>query len=510
MFRNRNNRFMALICALACLGIPYGIRAQTAAPASSSVAKARNLIERGKFQEAETTLWYVLSASPSDEDALLLLGNIRQKQDRAAEAEALLRRVIEINPKSALAEENLASLLADENKVEEAIQHYEQAARISALSARHSVQLARLYVGSGKFSQALGTLDSLPLTRVPPAATPVRAAALLGLGRRKEATALIADPKPSPEIAVQLAEVFLQNKLPREALRCFASGSISGSQTAHYDSVKGRVLQANGEAAAALATVRQGLAKNPKSVELLLSLAELHAVAGRHAESVAALLRARAVDSKNPEILRHLIVEALAARQDDLALQSATDLAKHSSNLDDQYLASAALVQEREFNLATQILEPYVQERPTDAMGHLALGLAYLGQRRHSEGRAKLERALQLNPNLAEAEYQLGELANKDGDSTEATRHLEKAVQLQPGHAKAQLSLGTLYLQSGNLDQARVALEKAQLADSTDPGPEYQLSLLSTRMSNPEAAQRHMQRFRELKEKRDRSLRGVK
>src|SRR5215470_17527813 len=363
MFRNRSNAFIALICALACLGVPYGVSAQTAAPASSSVARARNLIERGKLQEAETTLWSVLSASPSDEDALLLLGNIRQKQDRAAEAEALFRRVIEINPKSALGEENLASLLADENKVEEAIQHYEQASRISGLSATHSVQLARLYVGSGKFGQALATLDSLPRTRVPPAATSVRAAALLGLGRKKEATALVGYAKSSPEVAAKLAEVFLQNRLPREALQCFTSGSIAGSRTAHYDSVKARVLQANGEAAAALATVRQGLAKNPKSVELLLSLAELHAVAGQHAESVAALLRARAVDSKSPEILRHLIVEALAARQDDLALQSATDLAKHSSHLDDQYLASAAMVQEREFNLATQVLEPYVQQR---------------------------------------------------------------------------------------------------------------------------------------------------
>jgi superkiller protein 3 len=496
---------MALLLILTLLA--SDLESQRAASVPSSLARARILIERGQLQEAETVLWTVLSAKPADEEALLLLGTVRQNQDRDAEAEALFRRVLEINPKSARAEESLAELLASENKVEEATQHFERAVALSPLTATAAVTLARLYVKSGKFAEALSTLNSLPQIRRPAAATPVQAAALIGLGQNKQAASLIPRAR-SPETAVDLAEVFLQNKLPRQALRCLEQASATGSRSAHYFSVKARVLQANGSHAAALATLRQGLEKNPKSVKLLLSLAEMQALAGRHAESVTALLRARAIDNQNPEILRHLIVEALAARQHDLALQTATDLAKSSSNLDHQYLAAAAMVQEREFGLAIRILEPYVQQRPSDAMGHLALALAYLGQQRFSDGKEKLEQALHLNPSLAEAEYQLGELANKDGSPSEAIQHLEKAAQLQPGHAKAQLLLGTLYLQSGDLEKARMTLEKAQAADSTDPGPEYQLSLLYTRLGQSGQAQQHLRRFRELKERRDRSLRG--
>jgi tetratricopeptide (TPR) repeat protein len=498
---------MVLLLVLILLSLPSDLKSQTAVSAPSPLAKARALIERGQLQEAETDLWTVLSANPADEQALLLLGMVRQQQERGAEAEALFRRVLEINPKSARAEESLAALLAGENKVEEAIQHYEKAAGLSPLTAAAAVTLGRLYVKSGKFGAALSTLDALPQSRRLAAATPVQAAALIGLGRNQEAASLIPRAR-SPETAVELAEVFLQNKLPRQAWQCLEQASAPGSQTAHYFSVKARVLQANGDLPAALATVRQGIEKNPRSVELLLNLAEIHALAGRHPQSVKALLRARSINSHDPEILRHLIVEALAVRQHALALEAATELARSSSSLDDQYLAAAAIVQEREFETAARILEPYVRQHPSDARGYLALALAYLGQQRFSDGKEKLEQALQLNPSLAEAEYQLGELANKDGSSSDAIRHLEKAAQLQPGHAKAQLSLGTLYLQSGDLEKARSALEKAQAADTTDPGPEYQLSLLYTRLGQSGLAQQHLQRFRELKEKRDRSLRG--
>src|SRR5256885_14571111 len=61
------------------------------------LADAQSQLARGKLDDAETSLWTVLTINPNDEKALALLGTIRSRQQRYPEAEALFRRVLQIN-----------------------------------------------------------------------------------------------------------------------------------------------------------------------------------------------------------------------------------------------------------------------------------------------------------------------------------------------------------------------------------------------------------------------------
>jgi len=117
---------------------------------------------------------------------------------------------------------------------------------------------------------------------------------------------------------------------------------------------------------------------DPKSVETLVAMAEVFAAENKHADSLAALEKARAVSPDSPEVLRHLIVEAMLAGENDRGLEAAQDLQRKSSELDDRYLVATVMLQQKQFLPATYILEDYVERRPNEAKAYLGLGMAYL------------------------------------------------------------------------------------------------------------------------------------
>jgi len=499
---------LVLLMALLCLSGAYCAQTQeSSAQVHSLLAAARNEVAHGDLQGAEKALWSVVSFEPDNEEALTLLGIIRGRQQRYLESEALFRRLVQLNPKSAMASTNLASSLAAQHKFDQAIEQYKQAQILAPEDSDLKLKLARLYVERGLFTDALSTLDAIPPGRFPSAAIPIKAASLVALGRKSEASALIPRAKDSPVVAMDVAEVFLDGNLPDRALEALDL-AIPGLQRppARFYYLKGRARQAKGQTTAALSNFRQALAIDPKSIDALLAIADIYALKNKHAEAMAILKRARTLAPDAVPVLRRVVIEAMNARENRTALEAAFELQQKSSeNPDDKYLSAAVMLQEQEYTEASRILEEYVAQRPQDSKAWLGLGLAYLNQQRFPDARNALERSLQLDPNLAEAEYQFGIVASKEGNAQEAIQRLEHVVQQQPRHAKALLNLGTLYLQAGELEKAQGALQRSEAADPADPETEYQLSLLSNRIGKADEARQHMERFRQLKQERDRA-----
>ena len=94
--------------------------------------------------------------------------------------------------------------------------------------------------------------------------------------------------------------------------------------------------------------------------------------------------------------LRPLVIEGIQAGQRNTALRAAHELAIRSpDNLDDLYLAAAAMLEGKDFVTASSIFEKYVVERPQDSKGFLGLGIAQLAQQHYPETRKALQRALE-------------------------------------------------------------------------------------------------------------------
>jgi tetratricopeptide (TPR) repeat protein len=473
----------------------------SAAKSASPLSTAKAQLDRGNIDSAERVLWSILASEPANERALTMLGVVRGRQQRYAEAEALFRRVLQLNPKSIVASRNLAGALLAQNKPDDAIRQYNQAIQLDPQDTDLKIEVAKLNVGRGNFAEALSTLETIKPDRFPPSAVPLQAASLLGVGRRSDAEGLIGRVKGSPGAALDLAQVFVTANDADAALKTLSLvNPVPKRAAAQVYYLKGRALRQKGQGVAAIASFRQALAANPKSVETLVAMAEIFAGDNKHADSLVMLEKAREVSPDSVDVLRHLIVEAMHAGQNDKGLQAAQDLQRKSSELDDRFLVASVMLQQRQFLPATHILEDYITQRPQDAKAYLGLGMAYLNLLRYADARKALEHSVQIKPDLAEAEFQLGLVAGQQGNRQEATQHWQRAVDLQPHHAQALFSLGTMYLESGNLAEAENAFRQSLATNPSNMKTEYSLALVLNKLGKSEEAKQHFERYRRMQE----------
>jgi tetratricopeptide (TPR) repeat protein len=470
----------------------------TQAEARSSLATAKVELDRGELESSEKYLWDILSVEPTNEQALVMLGTVRVRQQRFAEAEALFRRVLQLNPKSIAASRGLAASLMDQGKQDEAIHQYKETIKLDPRDSSVKIEVAKLDLARNDFADALATLDTIK-SGLPASAVPLKAACLLGLGRRSEAEALIPLVRESPTAALDLAEVFVEGHDPDATLK--SVGSITPTNKTigareHY--LKGRAYREKRKMAAAMDSFRQALTEDPNSSETLVAMAEVLTAQNKHTDSFEMLEKARVVSPDSVEVLRHLIVEAMECGKNDRALSAAQELQAKSSELSDRYLAASVMLQQKQYLPASHILEDYTAQRPDEARAWLGLGIAYLALLRYADARQALEHSLQLKSDLAETEYQIGVLSAQQGEREEAIQHWEKAVALEPRHSQALFSLGTMYMESGELEKAHGAFARSLVVDPNNMKTEYDLALVLNKLGNSQEAKEHLDRYRKM------------
>ena len=395
---------------------------------ASAIATAQAQLKAGDLAAANDTLLTLLSSQPDNTQALLLLGTVRGHQERFAEAEVLLQRVLRSEPDSLIAHRNLAYALLSQNKLPEAAAQYDMAATLDPRDIELKVSSAQVRVRLAQFDAALQVLASIPATKLSLSAVPVKAAALLGLDRRAEAEAQIPLARNSAETTMELAEVFLGANLPDDALKSLETPALEAKPNARYYYLRGRAFNEKGNLQMSLKDFRQALAQDPKSLVTLLAMAEIYSLQGNHPASASFLQKAQALDPKSPPLLRHLVQETMQAGQNTAAVQAATMLEAETKGPDDEYLLASVLLQDQQYDAAGPVLERYLGQRPEDARALAGLGVVYLNQRHYPEARKALEQALRIQADFPEAEYNLGIVAMKEGRGQDAISYLEKFV----------------------------------------------------------------------------------
>jgi tetratricopeptide (TPR) repeat protein len=85
---------------------------------------------------------------------------------------------------------------------------------------------------------------------------------------------------------------------------------------------------------------------------------------------------------------------------------------------------------------------------------HNNLGVTLMKQGEEKEAWAHYIRALEINPNYADAQYNLGALLVRQGKDQEAMVQLAKTLRIRPGHAEAHHDLGVLLTKQGKIQEA--------------------------------------------------------
>ena len=100
-------------------------------------------------------------------------------------------------------------------------------------------------------------------------------------------------------------------------------------------------------------------------------------------------------------------------------------------------------------------------KRDEAARVHVELGQRYLQQGKLDIALEKLQRALQFNPNYADAHTVIALLYERIGDPKSAEEHYRRAVELQPKAGAANNNYGQILCSAGRLDEADRYFQRA-------------------------------------------------
>jgi tetratricopeptide (TPR) repeat protein len=495
------------LCVLALLAMPAFSAALPAGDQDAQkLVRAGALIQTGKLDEAEGTLWEVLAAHPENAQALNLLGSVRLRQKRFAESETLLRRATTLAPDFLPAYLNLARVFHQQEETDKEIVALLDAVRLAPNDAEADASLASVYLKENDFRRALDALERIPRAHRTDAAVPLLAACYLGLGRVAEARALVPiaaeRAAKNPGILVEFAEVLLDFDITNDALAMLQTAEKRQKPTSELFFALGRARERKGELLLAEKDFQRAVKLDPTSVIALQALARLLAGQGRWQESMDVLSRARAAAPDSPDVLRRFAAASLHAGRASNAVEAAQQLVKlRPDEPAALYLLGTAQLQNGDLEEARNTLEHYARLRSDEPLAYLALGMAQLSLHDFSAARTQFEQCIKLDPKQVEAYLQLGLISRDQGDNRAAIYSLEKAVAIDPRLAQAQASLGALYLSQHDYSKAQEHLVRAAELAPGIPDTHYQLGLLFARLNQRDRAQREMETFHKLKEK---------
>src|SRR5207244_3864649 len=115
----------------------------------------------------------------------------------------------------------------------------------------------------------------------------------------------------------------------------------------------------------------------------------------------------------------------------------------------------------------------------------------------------KLNRAVQADPNFAQAYLLLGVTEFQGGQTAKSIRHYKRALKLQPRSYTGHYNLALAYLRERNFQDARAELEQAVSLDARQADAAYDLGIVLLELGDPSAALTQLRRARALKPRPD-------
>jgi tetratricopeptide (TPR) repeat protein len=307
--------------------------------------------------------------------------------------EPALKKGVEEKPNSAGANLKLGEFYLAHGQAANAIPILENARSLDQGGQIALKPLVEAYLKAGRFDSALQLLTPLAGPHGAPWAARLLARASEGAGKFAEAAQyyqMAVNQEPTEEDLFGVGYELILAGLPKDAERAFEAG----------------------------------LKRYPRSQQLLIGFGSAQFLGGHASESVRTMLRA--VDS-NPADPRPYPFLAAAST---------------ISNVDAEQVRSA--------------FEHFLEIAPDNPQAPYDYALNLLHERAADNAAARIEallqRAILLDPGMADAHLQLGALYTRRGDYQHATQELENAVRLSPNLPEGHYRLALAYRQTGRKD----------------------------------------------------------
>lgn len=459
------------------------------------------LLQRGgKWRELEALSHLWSEAQPSSGLAQTFLGMALQEQHRTQEAETTLRRAVGLDENLAYAWLNLADVLAQEGRNQDAEQALWKVDLLQPNSPEPSLTRANWFLAQGNRQAAREQLkESLRKNSERSAVWTALGQVEAQLGLHEEATQTLATALRlgSNDVNAKetLARLYAKAGKTDQALRVGVTADIAKEEESRTHLVIGQGDMDLGRFAQAEESMRKAISVSPRSADAWYGLGTVLQRTGRYAEAEEAYSKALDFNPNFPiayanraqvRLAGKHYVDALddankATEQDPkgapgwraLAMvefavgsyrESNDAWAKLSTiakpTVDDLVSWADALLGMGDVEKAWKVLEQGETQNPKLVRLCVTMAKA-LGKKGDQEGALRYEnRALAEDPVNVIAWSGKGYALVKLGRLAEAIEALQTAVELDPESANAWINLGEALMQNRNIGRAIQALER--------------------------------------------------
>ncbi len=448
-------------------------------PTSASVAYlwGLSLSSAGEEEGAVGPLQEAIRLDANDIRPHLLLAAVLDRMHKVAEAESEWRKALAIDPLSTVALDSLSQELIDHKDYSSTIALLDRPDLEQNRTAVQSLSLGIAYAGRVQLDHAARVLreglnnneDSLPIANE-------LALVLMLLGRNEEAYSVfdLALAKHPGDPATQI--LYLHAMVTGKSDRAFDySRTVLAASPDQWEVLylAGVLESRKGEYAAARAHLEHSVMLNPKyfqSQELLgtvlSQLGDLPA-ARRHLDQAIALGDDQPeVEYDLAQVLKKMgditdAQEKLRIYQGLKRSRSDSVEAAGKAEMGDQALSDG------DPSKAASLYGEALAISPDQSLLYYKLSQAQERMKDFAGEETSLERAIHLNPNIAEAQNQLGYLADRAGDFASAESYFRSAVRASPSYMVAWINLAATLAAEERLQDAKQVLSHVS---EIDPG----------------------------------------
>jgi tetratricopeptide (TPR) repeat protein len=472
---------VAVLCAV--MALP-----NAALPSSNHLQTAIELINQGDLEGAEKEARLALNSPEERAPAWSVLGTIRVQQKKYDEGVEFLRRAITLNPRLVGARVTLGGVYVLQGKKDPAREAFTEAVRLDPSNFNAHFDLAQLESDSGNYRASLEAAKPIAsaLKRSPEGLV-LLSTDYSELQQKDSLEALVPEwnalADSPPELAAAFATVLIKNGSGREAIEILEKARSTSPHSFDVALALGRGYASMNDLDQASESYEAALRLNDSCVHCLTEIARIADHQGNLEKALAYLIRAKAIEPEDPEILfefgkvcleKNLIDDALPALQKAVALKPDYDPYV--------YVMGSAYVARGDRTQAAEVYRQLLKKHPADPVLNYAMGAVLYLQGRHSEAESFLKKSVEGQPDQIAAYYYLALNYDSMGQQDRAVGLFRDLLKRHPDHASATADLGKILLRQHKYDEAQQVLERAVTLDPNSAQAHYQLAMVLHRL----------------------------
>ena len=402
--------------------------------------------DAGRFADATGKLEELLREVPQSFEVQELLGMAYSAESQDAKANEHLERAVRLKPDLAAARTNLAANLARLGKSERAEAEFKAALRLEPHSFDANHNLGEFYVQLGKISEAVPFLERAQKIR--PSAYDNGydlSLAYAEIGKIPEARQSVQDllkQKDTAELHNLLGQI-------EEKDKNYVVAATEFETAAHKDPSESNLFDWGSELLMhrtlepAIEVFRQSAERYPNSVRIAIGLGIALYSRGNYDDAVKSLLRAADLSPSDPRCYFFLskAYDSTPNHADEVIQRFSRFSELQPGNARALYYYAMSLWKGKraqdaglDLHQIESLLQKAVAVDPKFSDAYLQLGNLYSDQTRYAASIPEYVKALENNPDLADAHYRLGQAYVHTGQKDKAQEQFQVYQQLRAQH----------------------------------------------------------------------------